>query len=139
MMQNGGRPQPQGYKEGQQGRSFQQGGYQGNQASGQPSGGAQASSKPGRPQQQPDANWVIQNREQFEKWDPHQQEHTLTQLLYPLVLNLGLNPELANNVTAILVDSEIYKLEEILDLFKNPQELAARVDEAVKLVDTNNK
>lgn len=136
MMPNGGRPYPPNVPN--QGGPPQQR-YPPGYPQGGPAGGPAAPTKPSRPQGPPDVNWIMNNREQFEKWDARQQEQTLTQLLYPMVLNLGLNSELANKVTAIIVDSEIYKLEEILDLFIYPQELKTRVDEAVQLVDTNNE
>lgn len=139
MMPNGGRPYPpNGPNQGAPPQQRYPPGYpQG--GNGGPAGNPQVANKPNRPQGQPDVNWIMKNREQFEKWDARQQEQTLTQLLYPMVLNLGLSSELANKVTAIIVDSEIYKLEEILDLFISPKELKTRVDEAVQLVDTNNK
>lgn len=70
---------------------------------------------------------------------------SLGNILYPLIRRviLKLNPEQEKEytpkVTGMLIDFDVLQIEEILDLIKTEDLLAARVDEALNLIYEDEK
>ncbi len=44
-----------------------------------------------------------------------------------------------DKITGMLIDFEVFEVEEILEFFNNPQELIERIEEAIKMIEEYQK
>jgi len=75
---------------------------------------------------------------QFSKLPQNQQRNILGQVMYQKIIKLRPGDQSkASKITGMLIDFEVFTLEEILDILKNDQEIAERVGEAEKLIENS--
>ena len=72
--------------------------------------------------------------EEFKSLDNQTQRNMLGELLFPMVKELVDEPSLAPKVTGMLIDFDVFEIQEILDFIENEEELKERVKEAVELI-----
>jgi len=86
-------------------------------------------------QQVRDLEWLKRNIEQFEKLDNHEKKNILGNLMYPLVEANVSNPEHVPKITGMLIDLEVLRASEIVEIMENQEALKDRIDEAIGIID----
>ena len=83
--------------------------------------------------------WLSQNKEKFEAFDPERQRNLLGSLMYKKVDAIqNIEQEKVSKVTGMLIDTEILDLDEIIELLVNDASLQERVQEALEVIDESN-
>jgi len=81
-----------------------------------------------------DINWVLANRNEFNKFTDERKKKTLGSILYPLIEKEVKNENLTPKVTGMLIDLDVLTPDEIIETITNPVELKERIKEAVDLI-----
>merc|ERR1711988_537023 len=83
---------------------------------------------------QKDLNWLKQNLADFEGLDNHEKKNILGNLMYPLVEANVSNPEHVPKITGMLIDLEVLRASEIVEIMENQDALKERIDEAIGII-----
>merc|ERR1711874_395714 len=81
-----------------------------------------------------DLDWLKRNLESFEKLDNHEKKNILGNLMYPLVEENVNNPEHVPKITGMLIDLEVLRANEIVEIMENQEALKDRIDEAIGII-----
>merc|ERR1711934_1153963 len=81
-----------------------------------------------------DINWLKNNMTEFEAFDNHEKKNILGNLMYPLVEKTVNNPEHVPKITGMLIDLEVLKAHEIVEIMENQEALKDRIDEAIGII-----
>jgi len=81
-----------------------------------------------------DLDWLKNNLGIFEKLDQHEKKNILGNLMYPLVESNVTNPEHVPKITGMLIDLEVLKANEIVEIMENQDALKDRIDEAIGII-----
>lgn len=90
-----------------------------------------------QPQQQQtvrDLDWLKRNLDAFEKYDNHEKKNILGNLMYPLVEANVTNPDHVPKITGMLIDLEVLRAGEIVEIMENQDALKDRIDEAIGII-----
>merc|ERR1712066_1153935 len=82
-----------------------------------------------------DLNWLKNNIAEFEKMDQHEKKNILGNLMYPLVEKAVHNPEHVPKITGMLIDLEVLKVSEIVEIMETTDALKDRIEEAIGIID----
>lgn len=91
--------------------------------------GSQPSNVPTR-----DLAWLKANMAEFETLDHHEKKNILGNLMYPLVEKAVSNPEHVPKITGMLIDLEVLKVSEIVEIMENTEALKDRIEEAIGII-----
>jgi len=78
--------------------------------------------------------WLKNNLAQFEALDPVEKKNVLGNLMYPLVDAKVKNPEHVPKITGMLIDLEVLRPQEIVEIMENEESLKDRIDEAIGII-----
>jgi len=78
--------------------------------------------------------WLKSNLAQFEALDPMEKKNILGNLMYPLVDAKVTNPEHVPKITGMLIDLEVLRPQEIVEIMENEESLKDRIDEAIGII-----
>merc|ERR1712050_400264 len=81
-----------------------------------------------------DLNWMKNNMSDFEALDNDEKKNILGNLMYPLVEQAVSNPEHVPKITGMLIDLEVLKVIEIVEIMENTDALKDRIDEAIGII-----
>merc|ERR1712087_6434 len=81
-----------------------------------------------------DLDWLKRNLDAFEKYDNHEKNNILGNLMYPLVEQNVQNPEHVPKITGMLIDLEVLRANEIVEIMENQEALKDRIDEAIGII-----
>merc|ERR1712138_228315 len=81
-----------------------------------------------------DLGWLKINITEFENMDHHEKKNILGNLMYPLVEKAVSNPEHVPKITGMLIDLEVLKVSEIVEIMENTEALKDRIDEAIGII-----
>lgn len=81
-----------------------------------------------------DCAWLKNNISEFENMDNHEKKNILGNLMYPLVEKSVSNPEHVPKITGMLIDLEVLKVIEIVEIMENQDALKDRIDEAIGII-----
>merc|ERR1712151_456677 len=81
-----------------------------------------------------DLEWLKRNLEAFEKFDNHEKKNILGNLMYPLVEQNVSIPEHVPKITGMLIDLEVLRANEIVEIMENQEALKDRIDEAIGII-----
>lgn len=79
-----------------------------------------------------------QNLPEFLKFDVEKQRAMLGEMLFPLVNKHCENDNIAPKVTGMLIDFEVFEVQEILDFLENEEMLIERINEAEDLIEKSS-
>merc|ERR1712046_7223 len=78
--------------------------------------------------------WLKNNLVDFESLDPMEKKNILGNLMYPLVDAKVKNPEHVPKITGTLIDLEVLRPQEIVEIIENEESLKDRIDEAIGII-----
>jgi len=81
-----------------------------------------------------DLEWLKRNLDTFEKLDNHEKKNILGNLMYPLVEENVTIPEHVPKITGMLIDLEVLRANEIVEIMENQEALKDRIDEAIGII-----
>ena len=81
-----------------------------------------------------DINWLKNNMTEFEAFDNHEKKNILGNLMYPLVEKTVNNPEHVPKITGMLIDLEVLKVSEIVEIMETTDALKDRIEEAIGII-----
>merc|ERR1712226_1407789 len=81
-----------------------------------------------------DLEWLKRNLDAFEKHGNHEKKNILGNLMYPLVEENVSNPEHVPKITGMLIDLEVLRANEIVEIMENQEALKDRIDEAIGII-----
>jgi len=81
-----------------------------------------------------DITWLKNNITEFEALDNHEKKNILGNLMYPLVEKTVQNPEHVPKITGMLIDLEVLKVSEIVEIMETTDALKDRIDEAIGII-----
>merc|ERR1712224_219898 len=81
-----------------------------------------------------DLNWLKNNLAAFEALDPVEKKNVLGNLMYPLVDAKVKNPEHVPKITGMLIDLEVLRPQEIVEIMENEESLKDRIDEDIGII-----
>lgn len=81
-----------------------------------------------------DLAWLKNNIAEFEKMENLERKNILGNLMYPLVEKSVSNPEHVPKITGMLIDLEVLKVTEIVEIMENADFLKDRIDEAIGII-----
>merc|ERR1712194_289424 len=81
-----------------------------------------------------DIQWLKENLSQFEAMDNSEKKNILGNLMYPLVESNVTNPEHVPKITGMLIDLEVLRASEIVEIMENQEALKDRIDEAIGII-----
>merc|ERR1719326_2605512 len=81
-----------------------------------------------------DINWLKNNLATFEAFDSLEKKNILGNLMYPLVDAKVKNPEHVPKITGMLIDLEVLRPQEIVEIMENEESLKDRIDEAIGII-----
>jgi len=81
-----------------------------------------------------DLQWLKENLAQFEAMENHEKKNILGNLMYPLVESNVTNPEHVPKITGMLIDLEVLRASEIVEIMENQEALKDRIDEAIGII-----
>lgn len=81
-----------------------------------------------------DLNWLKANMVEFDSLDHHEKKNILGNLMYPLVEKSVSNPEHVPKITGMLIDLEVLKVSEIVEIMENTDALKDRIEEAIGII-----
>lgn len=82
-----------------------------------------------------DLMWLKENLAVFEAMENHEKKNILGNLMYPLVEANVTNPEHVPKITGMLIDLEVLRASEIVEIMENQEALKDRIDEAIGIID----
>lgn len=80
-----------------------------------------------------------ENINTFLNLDREKQRSILGELLYPIVERLVENHEDAPKITGMLIDFEVFEVEEVIAFFNDPEQLRDRIREAQELLEESKR
>jgi len=86
------------------------------------------------PVQVKDILWLKNNIAQFDALDSMEKKNILGNLMYPLVDAKVKNPEHVPKITGMLIDLEVLRPQEIVEIMENEESLKDRIDEAIGII-----
>lgn len=81
-----------------------------------------------------DIVWLKNNIQEFENMENCEKKNILGNLMYPLVEKSVTNPEHVPKITGMLIDLEVLKVIEIVEIMENQDALKDRIDEAIGII-----
>jgi len=81
-----------------------------------------------------DIQWLKNNLAAFEAFDSLEKKNVLGNLMYPLVDAKVKNPEHVPKITGMLIDLEVLRPQEIVEIMENEESLKDRIDEAIGII-----
>merc|ERR1712224_1072978 len=81
-----------------------------------------------------DIMWLKNNLATFEAYDSLEKKNILGNLMYPLVDAKVKNPEHVPKITGMLIDLEVLRPQEIVEIMENEESLKDRIDEAIGII-----
>merc|ERR1719235_1283720 len=81
-----------------------------------------------------DLAWLKENLPAFENFDNHEKKNILGNLMYPLVEANVSNPDHVPKITGMLIDLEVLRASEIVEIMENQEALKERIDEAIGII-----
>jgi len=81
-----------------------------------------------------DILWLKNNIATFEAYDSLEKKNILGNLMYPLVDAKVKNPEHVPKITGMLIDLEVLRPQEIVEIMENEESLKDRIDEAIGII-----
>lgn len=81
-----------------------------------------------------DLAWLKANVKEFEAIPNSEKKNILGNLMYPLVEKSVHNPEHVPKITGMLIDLEVLKVTEIVEIMENTEALKDRIDEAIGII-----
>jgi len=78
--------------------------------------------------------WLKNNIATFEAYDSLEKKNILGNLMYPLVDAKVKNPEHVPKITGMLIDLEVLRPQEIVEIMENEESLKDRIDEAIGII-----
>jgi polyadenylate-binding protein len=81
-----------------------------------------------------DLAWLKENLATFETYDNHEKKNILGNLMYPLVESSVTNPDHVPKITGMLIDLEVLRASEIVEIMENQEALKERIDEAIGII-----
>merc|ERR1711935_507709 len=81
-----------------------------------------------------DINWLKNNLAAFDALDSLEKKNILGNLMYPLVDAKVKNPEHVPKITGMLIDLEVLRPQEIVEIMENEESLKDRIDEAIGII-----
>jgi RNA recognition motif-containing protein len=81
-----------------------------------------------------DLEWLKNNIALFEAMDNAEKKNILGNLMYPLVEANVQNPEHVPKITGMLIDLEVLRANEIVEIMENQEALKDRIDEAIGII-----
>merc|ERR1711988_1004228 len=81
-----------------------------------------------------DIMWLKNNLASFEALDSLEKKNILGNLMYPLVDAKVKNPEHVPKITGMLIDLEVLRPQEIVEIMENEESLKDRIDEAIGII-----
>jgi len=81
-----------------------------------------------------DLAWLKANVKEFEVISTSEKKNILGNLMYPLVEKSVHNPEHVPKITGMLIDLEVLKVSEIVEIMENTEALKDRIDEAIGII-----
>merc|ERR1712139_130627 len=78
--------------------------------------------------------WLKNNLAAFEALDSMEKKNVLGNLMYPLVDAKVKNPEHVPKITGMLIDLEVLRPQEIVEIMENEESLKDRIDEAIGII-----
>merc|ERR1739848_103571 len=78
--------------------------------------------------------WLKNNIAAFEALDSIEKKNVLGNLMYPLVDAKVKNPEHVPKITGMLIDLEVLRPQEIVEIMENEDSLKDRIDEAIGII-----
>lgn len=81
-----------------------------------------------------DIEWLKQNLAAFENYENHEKKNILGNLMYPLVESNVQNAEHVPKITGMLIDLEVLRASEIVEIMENQEALKDRIDEAIGII-----
>merc|ERR1711935_967517 len=86
------------------------------------------------PVQVKDILWLKNNIAQFDALESMEKKNILGNLMYPLVDAKVKNPEHVPKITGMLIDLEVLRPQEIVEIMENEESLKDRIDEAIGII-----
>merc|ERR1712048_906020 len=81
-----------------------------------------------------DLEWLKKNLDAFERFDNYEKKNILGNLMYPLVGQNVSIPEHVPKITGMLIDLEVLRANEIVEIMENQEALKDRIDEAIGII-----
>lgn len=81
-----------------------------------------------------DLDWLKNNLAMFEAMEVQEKKNILGNLMYPLVEQNVQNPEHVPKITGMLIDLEVLRAGEIVEIMENQEALKDRIDEAIGII-----
>merc|ERR1711937_236244 len=81
-----------------------------------------------------DIMWLKNHLATFEAYDSLEKKNILGNLMYPLVDAKVKNPEHVPKITGMLIDLEVLRPQEIVEIMENEESLKDRIDEAIGII-----
>merc|ERR1719488_360913 len=86
-----------------------------------------------------DCLWLKNNINEFEQMDNIEKKNILGNLMYPLVEKSVKIPDHVPKITGMLIDLEVLKVSEIVEIMENPEALKERIEEAIGIINETSE